>query len=35
MKFEWDKNKRTSNIRKHGIDFEDAHMAFNEEAITV
>lgn len=28
MKFEWDESKRQANIRKHGIDFEDAKEAF-------
>jgi uncharacterized DUF497 family protein len=26
--FEWDENKRTSNLEKHGIDFEDAIEVF-------
>lgn len=25
--FEWDDNKRAANLRKHGIDFEDAILA--------
>ena len=29
MKFEWDKNKRQSNLRKHGIDFQEAYEIFN------
>jgi len=24
MEFEWDENKRRSNLAAHGIDFEDA-----------
>ncbi len=28
MKFEWDANKNESNIRKHGIAFEDASKIF-------
>lgn len=29
-KFEWDENKRQSNIDKHGIDFEDAIQIFED-----
>jgi len=32
MKFEWDDNKRKSNLAKHGIDFKDANQIF--EGIT-
>lgn len=28
--FEWDENKELANIRKHGIDFEDAKLAFGD-----
>lgn len=28
--FEWDENKRASNLEKHGIDFEEAIEAFND-----
>lgn len=27
--FEWDEDKRLSNIRKHGIDFRDAQLLFD------
>lgn len=27
--FEWDEDKKTSNLVKHGIDFEDATEIFN------
>jgi uncharacterized DUF497 family protein len=27
--FEWDEDKRRSNIRKHGLDFEDAMLALS------
>jgi uncharacterized protein len=30
--FEWDENKRRSNVTKHGIDFEDAKQVFNDPA---
>jgi uncharacterized DUF497 family protein len=30
--FEWDENKRLSNIAKHGIDFEDAKQVFSDQA---
>ena len=29
MKFEWDENKRQSNLHKHGIDFQEVHEIFN------
>jgi uncharacterized protein len=28
MKFEWDEAKRLSNIRKHGVDFNEAKAVF-------
>lgn len=28
MRFEWDEAKNTANIKKHGIDFEDAKDIF-------
>jgi uncharacterized protein len=28
MKFEWDKNKNETNIERHEIDFNDAHLIF-------
>jgi uncharacterized protein len=28
LEFTWDENKRKLNVRKHGIDFEDAKLAF-------
>ena len=30
--FEWDENKRLTNIAKHGIDFEDAKEVFSDQA---
>jgi uncharacterized DUF497 family protein len=27
--FEWDENKRLSNLDKHGLDFRDAWMVFD------
>lgn len=29
MKFEWDENKHQNNLRKHGIDFQEAYEIFN------
>lgn len=29
--FEWDENKRASNLLKHGIDFVDATHVFRDE----
>jgi hypothetical protein len=26
----WDKNKREINLRKHGLDFKDAHLVFDD-----
>ena len=33
MEFDWDEEKRQSNVRKHGIDFRDAAEIF--EGVTV
>ncbi len=29
MQFEWDENKRTTNIARHGLDFLDAKVVFD------
>ena len=31
MEFEWDENKNSSNIKKHGIDFNDAKHIFEDK----
>lgn len=31
LKFEWDNKKSKSNIKKHGIDFEEAQTVFYDE----
>ena len=31
MNFEWDENKRLSNLEKHGIDFTDAVAVFQDK----
>ena len=31
LEFEWDDEKNTANVKKHGIDFEDAILVFNDE----
>lgn len=31
MTYEWDENKRISNISKHGLDFLDAPVVFDDE----
>jgi uncharacterized DUF497 family protein len=31
IKFEWDAGKKKSNLRKHGISFEEARTAFSDE----
>jgi len=28
--FVWDETKRKSNLEKHGLDFEDAHLVFED-----
>jgi hypothetical protein len=30
MKFEWDLRKAADNVRKHGVAFETARLAFND-----
>ena len=30
MKFEWDRNKATSNLRKHNVSFEEAATALRD-----
>lgn len=32
--FEWDEEKNTTNIRKHGIDFHDARRMFDGFVLT-
>jgi uncharacterized DUF497 family protein len=32
--YTWDEAKRHSNLRKHGLDFADAHAAFNGKSVT-
>lgn len=34
MQFEWDENKRKSNIAKHGFDFVDASQVFEGATLT-
>jgi len=31
MEFEWDENKNVENIKKHGVSFEEAELAFDDE----
>ncbi|MDQ3512085.1 MAG: BrnT family toxin [Chloroflexota bacterium] len=33
MRFEWDDNKRVSNLDKHGIDFVDAELVFDGRSV--
>ena len=36
MKFEWDPKKNEVNIRKHGVNFDEAETVFEDErAVTV
>ncbi|HYF98233.1 MAG TPA: BrnT family toxin [Coxiellaceae bacterium] len=30
LDFEWDENKRLSNLKKHGVDFSDAIQVFED-----
>ena len=30
-KYEWDENKNQSNIKKHGVDFNDAKKVFKDK----
>lgn len=30
MKFEWDKNKAESNLKKHGVSFEEGSSVFDD-----
>ena len=33
MQYEWDEQKRLSNVRKHGIDFRDAVEIFESDTV--
>jgi len=35
MKYEWDKQKRKANIRKHGFDFADTAKVFDGNTLTM
>ena len=35
MLFEWDEEKRKSNLQKHGFDFADVEQIFNSEHFTI
>ena len=35
MEFEWDEDKRVSNIEKHGFDFRDTWLVFVAEHVVV
>lgn len=34
MKFEWDEDKKTENVRKHGLDFSDVWQIFDGPMLT-
>ena len=34
MKFEWDKQKNSANVEKHGLDFSDAYKVFESPMLT-
>lgn len=31
LRFEWDERKNASNVKKHGVSFEDAQTAFSDD----
>ncbi|WP_071191307.1 BrnT family toxin [Trichormus sp. NMC-1] len=35
LQFEWDENKRLNNIRKHGINFVDALIIFENDNVII
>jgi uncharacterized DUF497 family protein len=35
MKFEWDEVKAASNLKKHGVDFEEAKTVFDDELANI
>ena len=35
MKYEWDEAKNLVNIKKHGIDFNDAHELFEGDKLVI
>ena len=35
LQFEWDENKRLNNIHKHGIDFVDAVIIFENDNVII
>lgn len=35
MLYEWDEQKRLSNVRKHGIDFRDAVAIFEADTVVM
>lgn len=35
LRFEWDSRKSASNAKKHGISFDEAESAFNDEGAVV
>jgi uncharacterized protein len=35
MDFEWDEDKRLTNLRKHGVDFVDVPSIFDRDMIMV
>jgi uncharacterized DUF497 family protein len=35
MRFEWDEEKRRTNLRKHGIDFADAEEVYTGVTVTL
>ena len=35
MNFEWDETKRLTNIKQHGIDFEEVENVFGDITVTI
>ena len=35
MEFTWGENKRNINLQRHRLDFQDAHLVFDDEALVI
>jgi len=35
MKFDWNPDKNKSNIKKHGVNFEEAETVFQDEMFVI
>ncbi len=32
--YEWDENKKLANLKKHGLNFDDAELIFSGQTVT-